>query len=379
MGAEVKNMTRPLRITEIDEFAETGRIPKAAITEEIIANVAKLDEKTQLEVWIQEIIHSHDETPHGPTEIADIIATISVGGKPTCTAFVLKGKGTQRVSSRLVAHQFLKLNQLTELELIVLVAVGDIQDDARRDFQSTAKAIGCNHIIISNSVLARLLIAYDKICGQDGLPFANEVCPNGHSQRGEIVLNYKVSEDAKWEILKLRDLSHGLAKRLAATVLTDRHYPDDILRTIIVEVFQKVRTDPFLRSEMAHARWSNTPAHVVWIDIGFDIEDINRCNWICMACWIDPELDERFRPHWSNYDEVHDGIMIDWKSDYHAMKRLYSEHTGNKHEVIQCVEEISKELQPILELFGAYLCKIPDGCNCRATTDRGDPEVRRPC
>ena len=80
-----------------------------------------------------------------------------------------------------------------------------------------------------------------------------------------------------------------------------------------------------------------------------------------MACWIDPELDERFRPHWSNYDEVHDGIMIDWKSDYHAMKRLYSEHTGNKHEVIQCVEEISKELQPILELFEHTFAKFLTG------------------
>ena len=70
-----------------------------------------------------------------------------------------------------------------------------------------------------------------------------------------------------------------------------------------------------------------------------------------MACWIDPDLDERFRPTWNDCDDVYDGIMIDWNSNYHAMKRLYSEYTGSKHEVIQRVEGILKKVHPILELL----------------------------
>ena len=171
-------------------------------------------------------------------------------------------------------------------------------------------------------------------------------------------MNYKIREDARWEVFKLRDLSFGLAKRLSATILTDRHYPEDVLRTILVEAFQEVRADPYLRSEMVRARWSDTPAHVVWIDVGYDIEDINRCNWVCMACWIDPELDENFRPHWPYVDEIHKGIMIGWNPNYHAMKRIWSEHTGRKHEVIACVEGILKQVKPILVLldqaFTAY-------------------------
>ena len=353
-------MAKPLRISEIHEFSEVGRIPDAAITDEIISNVADLDERTQLEPWVQDIIRSHDQTPHGPTEIADIISTrVIVGGRPTYTAFILKGKSFQKVRARDVAHQITRLRRLRGLELAVLAAVGDIQDDVYDEFIHQAWELGCNYLVVPKFDLARLLIAYDKICSKDGLPLEDGVCPNGHSQRQELLLNYPVKEDASWKEFKLRDLSHGLAKRLSATILTDRHYPQDVLRTIIVEVIQRVRTDPYLRNEMVRARWDDTPAHVVWIDIGFDIEDINRCNWVSRACWIDPDLGEEYRPHWPYDSEVHESIMIYWNSDYHAMKEYWSAHTGRKHEVIDCVEGIFERVQPILVLldqaFTAFL------------------------
>ena len=344
-------MARPLRISEIHEFAEVGRIPDAAVTDEILSNVAVLDERSQLEPWIQDIVRSHDQTPHGPTEIADIISTrVTFGGRPTFTAFILKGKSYKKVRVKDVAHQITRLRRLEGLELAVFVAVGDIQDDVYDEFIHQAREVGCDYLVVTKFDLARLLIAYDKICGQDGLPFEEGVCPNGHSSREELVLNYKVREDARWEVFKLKDLSHGLAKRLSATILTDRHYPDDVLRTIIVEVFQEVRTDPYVRSQIVRARWGKSPAHVVWIHLGLDMDDIKDSNWICMACWIDPKLDEKHRPLW-RYDELHEGIMIKWNSDYQSMKRLWSEYTGGKHDVIQCIEGILEQMQPIVELL----------------------------
>ena len=340
-----------LRISEIHELAEVGRIPEAAVTEDILKNVAELDEKTQLEPWIQDIIHSYDETPHGPTEIADIITPrVTVRGQPTYAAFILKGKGTPRVSSRSVGHQFLKLNQLVGLELAALLAVGDIQDDAHRDFITNALNIGCDYLVIPQIDVARLLIAYDKICPEDGLPFANGICPKGHPQRPEIELNYKVREDAKWELLKLGDVSHGLAKRLSAIILTDRHYTQDLVRTVIAEAVPKIRTDPYVRSKLVRAQWGKSPAHVVWIYLGLDMDDVNDTNWVCMACWIDSNLDESYRPFWK-YDELYEGIMIKWNSDYQAMKRLWAQYTGGKDDVIQCVESVLERMQPILELL----------------------------
>ena len=365
-------MARPLRISEIHEFAEVGRIPEDAVTDEILRNVAELDERKQLEVWIQEIIHSSDNTPHTSTEIVDIVSTkVTVNGSPTFAAFILKGKSSKKITSRNVSHQIIRLRRLTGLELAVFAAAGDIHDDVYEQLAYEAKSLGCKYLLMTSHDLARLFIAYDKICGQDGLPFEDSVCPNGHSQRKELVLNYKVREDDRWEVFKLKDLSHGLAKRLSATILTDRHYPEDVLRTIIVEVFQEVKTDPYLRNEMVRARWGDTPAHVVWIDIGFDIEDINRCNWVCMACWIDPDLDENSRPLWTHVDEIHNGIMIDWNSNYHAMKRFWSEHTGRKHEVIESVEGILEQVKPILALLDQAFTAFRQG----AVTEQSLKEV----
>jgi len=342
-------MARLLEISELDAFAKTRSIPESAISDDILAEVRELREKEQLEVWIQELIGSHDKTPHGPTEIADIISTrITVLGTYRYSAFILKGRGTPKVSSTKIGHQVLKLNQLTGLSLAVLIATGDIQDDAYRDFIATAEGIGCDYLVISRLDLARLLIAYNKICPHDGLPITDGSCSNGHLAEGAIELSQEEKEGEKWELLKLRDLSHGLAKRLSATVLIEKNSSQRSIRTAIAEIFREVRIDPYVRNELVRTRWGNTPAHVVWIDIAHDVEDVNRCNWVCMACWIDPHLDERFRPVWKNYDEIHEGIMIDWKSDYQEMKELWAQHTGRKHEVIECVEGIFERVKPIL-------------------------------
>lgn len=359
--AKVRNMARLLRITEIQEFTEVGRIPEAAVTEEILSNVALLDEKTQLELWIQEIIRSHDQTPHGPTEIADIISTrVTVGGIPKYTAFILKGKSFQKVRAKDVAHQITRLRRLEGVELAVFVAVGDIQDDVYDEFIHQALELGCDYLVVTKFDLARLLVAYDKICEKDGLSFDNGTCPQGHPQRREIVLRYKVREAFQWELLKLQDASHGLAKRLAATVLTDKHFTQDALRTVISEVVPRIRTDTYVRSKLVATQWGNSPAHVVWVYLGLDMDDVKDSNWICMACWIDPDLKEDYRPAW-HYDELHDGIMLKWNSDYHAMKRLWSRYTGGKHDVIRRIEKIVEQIQPLVELLDLTFTAFQQG------------------
>ena len=354
-------MPRPLRISEIHEFAEVGRIPDAAVTDEILSNVAVLDERSQLEPWIQDIVRSHDQTPHGPTEIADIISTrVTFGGRPTFTAFILKGKSYKKVRVKDVAHQITRLRRLEGLKLAVFVAVGDIQDDVYDEFIHQALELGCDYLVVTKFDLARLLVAYDKICEKDGLPFDNGTCPQGHPQRREIVLRYKVREAYQWELLKLRDVSHGLAKRLSATVLTDKHYTQDALRAIIAEAVPRVRTDPYVRSRLVGTQWGNSPAHVVWVHLGLDMDDVKDFNWICMACWIDPDLEEDYRPTW-HYDELYDGIMLKWNSDYHAMKRLWSEYTGGKHDVIQYIEGILEQIHPIVELLDQAFTAFQQG------------------
>lgn len=68
-------MSQLIKLHDIDEFSDVIKIPTAAITSSKIKNVKALDEKEELEVFLREIIHDFNDTPHGPTEIADILTT----------------------------------------------------------------------------------------------------------------------------------------------------------------------------------------------------------------------------------------------------------------------------------------------------------------
>ena len=126
-------MGQLIEIRDVNAFSRIATV--TAMTSGILASVAQLHEIDELEAFLREILFDPTETHHGPTEIADILTTnVHVRGRKKFAAFVLKGKSFPKVTSKQVAHQFLKLRTINGLDLIVFGAVGDIQDDAQRDF-----------------------------------------------------------------------------------------------------------------------------------------------------------------------------------------------------------------------------------------------------
>lgn len=348
-----------LRLTDIDQFRIAGRIPEAAVSPEIQSNVQKLDEDGEIEAWLRQLLGAPDRTPHGPTEIADILTTkVTVNGVSRSAAFVNKGKATAKVNSRAVAHQFLKLRQIPGVQVIVLLAVGDIQDDAQRDFIQTAFDLEADYLIANRLDVARLFLAARKICPKDGLPYQDGFCAKGHEQEKLLELHYRVSENVEFEIVSLEDVSHGMAKRLSAVVLADRHYPQETFREVVVSAIRKARADSFVRSELVKARFGDAPADVVWVYVGADMLDVNNANWICRACWIVPTLDPRFRPLWDETDDVVDGARIVWNAMYHAMKELLTTASGDKGAITAHVEKYLKQAFDLLSVvrkeFGRY-------------------------
>ena len=210
-----------IKIHDIDEFSEIKAIPDASMSEKTLSNIRNLDEKSEMERFLREILYDPNVTPHGPTEIADILTShMHVRGDKRLAAFVLKGKSFQRVSSRYVTHQFAKLRQIPELGLMVFGAVGNIQDDAQRDFVQTAIDAGCDYLIIDAQDWARLLIAYEKICPKDGTSFDDTgTCKYGHVQDEGLALEMEVREKIRYTIVNQRDVSHAGAKRYSATIL----------------------------------------------------------------------------------------------------------------------------------------------------------------
>jgi hypothetical protein len=339
-------MGRIIKIYEIDEFSEIKTIPDAAISLTILSNIRKLDEKSEMEPFIRQILYDPNETPHGPTEIADILSShVHIRGDKRLSAFILKGKSFKRISSKEVTHQFAKLRQIPKLGLMVFVAVGNIQDDARRDFEQTANDANCDYTIIDTQDLARLFIAYEKICPKDGTPYDDSgKCRNGHALDEGLHLEMEVKEEIQYQIMNQKDVSHNGAKRYSATIQVDRHYTKDIIRAIIQKATEKLKYSNYYRSEQVKERWGKTPAHVVWLFIAYDLEDIQNANWICQTSWIDSSLAEDMQPSSLNGNEKIGDIGVLWNDDYKSNKNFFKSYYGSKEEVLEVINPILDEM-----------------------------------
>lgn len=326
----------------------------------MLDSVRTLHEEDQLEPALRDILFDPNSTPHGPTEIADILTgRVTMGGRPTTAAFVLKGRSFQRVRSTDVAHQFIRLRQVPGVGVWGFVAVGDIQDGARRDFVQTAMDAGVDYLTIDAHDVARLLIAYEKLCPQDGSWYSeNGICELGHVRDPGIKLEYQVGDEPRYEIINLRDISHGGAKRYSAVVHVDKHYPRDILRRIIQGATDQVRFSNYHRNDMVEARWGGTPAHVVWLVLAYDLEDVRRSNWVGRAEWIDPALDEAMRPRPMTGDEQLGAISVEWNAQYEQRKELYARYEAPKGEVLSRIRPVLRRMMEIgdhtARLFDAY-------------------------
>ena len=165
-------------------------------------------------------------------------------------------------------------------------------------------------------------------------------CKNGHELDKGITLEMEVKEKVKYTITKQKDLSHVGAKRYAAIVLLDRYYSKDITRTVIQEVTEKLKHSNYYRNERVKARWRKTPAHVVWLYLACDLEDIRIPNWVCRTCWIDSSLTSEMRPYPLEGNEKLGEIDILWNDDYKSHKDSYQSDFGTKEEVLNSVQSI---------------------------------------
>jgi hypothetical protein len=337
-------MGRLIKVQDIDQFCEVVNVPDAAITADVLASVRQLDERRELEPMLREILWDPTETPHGPTEIADILTTkVRVRGERYLAAFVVKGKSFEKVRSVDIDHQVIRLRQLPGLGLMALIAVGHIQDNAQRDFLQMAMDAGCDHLIIDALDCARLLIACEKICPLDGTRYGPDgICLHGHKQDEGVELKIRVRDGMHYEIPSLRDVSHGGARRLTAIVLVNPNYDREVLREVIRDATHQVRRSSYHRSEIVATRWRGADAHVVWLYLAADLQDLRNANWLVRTQWIDPNLDRKMRPFDLSASEHVDSIAVAWNESYRSMRSFYGEHSVDKGEALA-------KLEPVLE------------------------------
>lgn len=356
-------MPRLIRLHEIDQFERVVRIPEAAITTDVLNGIRGLDERRELVPALREILFDPNETPHGPTEIADILTSrLTVRGERRLAAFVVKGKSFPQVGSRHVAHQFAKLRTVPDLGLSVFLAVGNIQDDAHRDFVQMALDGSTDYLIVDAVDCARLFLAYEKVCPVDGMLFGPEgSCLAGHRRDPGAKLELPVCGELYAEVFRLEDISHNRAKRYSAVLMVDRHAPRDALRKVITEIIPKIRAAEHHRSDLVASRWKGTDAHVVWLFLAGTAEDVRHANWLARAQWIDPDLEKAARPVRLGGDEEQDGVEIKWNTQYEAIRRYLQANLGSKGPLLARIRELVDRADALLAIVKQEIASLDNG------------------
>lgn len=343
-------MRELVKIENIEEFEVASGIPRSAITDEILSGVRHLNEKEEIEPFLREILPDKNETAHTSTEIADILTIqVTCSGKAVLTAFVNKGKATQKVRAKDVSHQFIRIpRQIPNLGLMVFLAVGDIQDDAKSDFLDVAYRAKVDYMIVDAIDVARLFIANHKICPKDGNPYVAGKCRKcGTPITEPIKITIDLYEDPIYTIWEHTDNSHGLAKRYSANIVVDPHYPKATLREIIKNATWELRQSKYYRSYHTKSRFGDKNADCVYLFVYPTLQDTQTFNWICRTLWISHDLAEDSRPNNINGDEWLGEIEIDWNENYYAFKN--NQNVGKKEEWIEKIETHIPEIDKMIE------------------------------
>jgi superfamily II DNA or RNA helicase len=175
-------------IDQIDVFNIVKDFPVDVICPEVINKVRCLDEREELEPFVRAIISDPNETSHGPAEIVDILThKMTVNGKNGITAFILKGKSFPTVRPKHVSHQIYRLEKIIGLKFVILGITGNILDEAKEQFVSTAERLGCIYSIFDTSDFARLFVAYGFFCPRDGRRISAGRCQCGYSPKKRLL------------------------------------------------------------------------------------------------------------------------------------------------------------------------------------------------
>jgi len=231
-----------LSLLRIDNFSAIRNVKPSTISPDTIETTRDLDETEEIEPWIQSILHDTNHTPHGPSETVDIFThKMTVGGSEGLGAFILKGKSFRTVRPRHISHQIFRLERIPDLKYAILAASGNVLDEVKEQFVSTAKRLNCDYGILDAHDLARLFIAFGYLCPRDGERICGGMCSCGYSPKT------RTSNVLQHEALRELAATHKLGQPAGAVIL-----PTGAGKTSVAAIDIR-RCDPDLCLYVAHS------------------------------------------------------------------------------------------------------------------------------
>ena len=152
----------------------------------------------------------------------------------------------------------------------------------------------------------------------------------------------------KYTILSFQDVSHGVAKRYSANLLVNGRITKSDVKQIVKGVTDNLRGREYCRNELVKARWTGTPAHVVWLFVYASPDDVANANWICRTQWLSETLAPEFAPLKLSGNDAMDQIVIDWNDEYLHKAKIYQALTIEKEKYLDKMDSILKRTKEVV-------------------------------
>lgn len=145
----------------------------------------------------------------------------------------------------------------------------------------------------------------------------------------------KITSLIEYTVTNLHDASHAMAKRYKATILLNRELSKPEIALLVKKITDEVKQRNYYCNDFLKQHFNKKPADVVWLYFALSLEDVKRCNWICITEWIDENLAIEARPNKLTGEVSCDGIVIQWNDSY--------KETCNFHETYRLSKEVFLE------------------------------------
>jgi superfamily II DNA or RNA helicase len=184
-------------IEKYDQFTDLSDFGRTKVSDALLKAVRRLHEVKDLEEIVLRYLTDPNRTPHGPSEIVDILTLQLTYRKRTGAAgFILKGRSFTRISPVDISHQVFRLRQISDLTFAILGHTGNLLDPAREEFVRTAEDLGIDYTIIDATDFARLAVIQGALCPRDARRITDGRCRCGYRVRGDH-LNFLQTEALK--------------------------------------------------------------------------------------------------------------------------------------------------------------------------------------
>lgn len=237
-----------------------------------------------------------------------------------------------------------------------------MMQDAKRDFLQIAQDANADYMIVDAIDVARLFIAYHKICPKDGTPYLDGKCRKCGTPASEpIELTLRVHEELRYNVLSHDDISHRRAKRYTGKILTDPHYSKAALREVIKKATWELYQSRFHRSEQLESHFGEKDADCVFLFVYLDAREMQSTNWVCRTCWIRPDLPEDAKPMRLGGNDWIGDIEIDWNTHYPYMRDFLFQNPGKKEDWVRKVEKLLPKVEAMVQEARRLLEEYEEG------------------